>query len=344
MQEACQEAIKDWFLENRRDLPWRKEGVSPYEVWVSEVMLQQTQASVVFAYFLRWMQKFPTLEDLAVADLDEVIKTWEGLGYYSRARNLHAGARQVVEQYGGNLPSSYEKLIQIKGLGRYTAGAILSFAFHQKRAALDGNGIRVLARYFAIEEDVKKSKTQKLLWEKAEAMLPEDEPWLVVEGLIELGALVCKRAPECGKCPLREKCRAYSRSEVRKFPVKGKRVPITPLERSVFVVHHAGWVLVKRGEKEAIMADLYEFPYEERRGDVPDWLKRGSLVEELETIVHHFTRFKVTLYPSFWEMDERRDLPGYEWVEVARLSALPFSSGHRKLKNQLGKRYAHFTH
>ena len=152
--------LKRWFLDQKRDFPWR-ENPSPYAVWVSEVMLQQTQAAVVISYFERWMQRFPTIQALADAPLEDVIKEWEGLGYYARARNLHAGARYVVENYEGQLPANAEQLYKIKGLGHYTVGAILSFAFQQRKAAVDGNVLRVLARYYGITDDIGKSATVK---------------------------------------------------------------------------------------------------------------------------------------------------------------------------------------
>src|ERR1700722_10190653 len=177
------DSLKDWFVREKRDLPWR-ENPSPYAVWISEVMLQQTQASVVIPYFERWMARFPTVAVLAEASQGEVIKMWEGLGYYSRVRHLHQAAKDLMYRYAGDLPRTREGLEGIKGIGPYTRGAILSFAFHQKAAAVDGNVLRVLARYFAIEEEIEKAK--KSITELTESILPEEEPWIVMEGLIEL--------------------------------------------------------------------------------------------------------------------------------------------------------------
>jgi len=174
------QALKRWFLEVQRDFPWR-EDPSPYRVWVSEVMLQQTRAEVVVPYFERWMARFPTVEVLAEAPLDEVIKLWEGLGYYSRARNLHQGAQQIVRDYGGKLPNSADKLKKIKGIGPYTVGAILSFAFHQKVPAVDGNVLRVMSRYQRIEEDIAKQKTVKMIGQRVAEILPEKEPRIVID-------------------------------------------------------------------------------------------------------------------------------------------------------------------
>ena len=252
--------LKNWFKSAQRDLPWRKVN-DPYAVWVSEIMLQQTQVAVVKEYYLRWMARFPTIASLAEAPLEEAIKMWEGLGYYSRVRNLHEAAQFLIDNYRGKLPDTKVELMQVKGLGPYTIGAILSFAFHQKAAAVDGNTMRVLSRYYGIDEDIQKSSTLKQIWKIAEEILPEDEPWLVVEGLIELGATLCKRDPDCFFCPLRDNCLAYKQGTQRLLPKKGKKVEITFLSRQVFVIACEGALLVRKGETGKAMADLYEFPY-----------------------------------------------------------------------------------
>lgn len=327
------DALKEWFIENKRSFPWREE-VSAYRVWVSEVMLQQTRASVVEGYFLRWMEKFPTVAALAAASIEEVIKAWEGLGYYSRARNLHKGARFVMEHYNGIIPSSYEELIQIQGLGRYTVGSILSFAFHKKIAALDGNTIRVLSRYFAIQDDVQSQKTIKTLWDLGESILPEKEPWIVVEGLIELGATLCTQTPQCLRCPLKRGCLALERDLQSQLPFKTKKTTITPLFRSVFILYYQGKVLVQKNTK-GLMADLYEFPFLEGDHHTLPFEAKGVFLQELEIITHHFTRFKATLKPTLWQLLEPFDLAGHEWLDIAKLGDYSFSSGHRKMINYL---------
>ena len=195
------EALKAWFLKEKRDLPWR-ENASPYWVWVSEVMLQQTQVSVVVPYFIRWMKKFPTISALAAAQCEDVIKTWEGLGYYSRARNLHKGAQTIVSNYNGKLPKTRNELLAIKGLGLYTANAILAFAFKKKAAPVDGNVRRVLARYDGVYESIDKTKVQKEIQSRAEKLLPERQSYLISEALIELGALICKKKTQLCPMPL----------------------------------------------------------------------------------------------------------------------------------------------
>ena len=251
--------LKSWFLSARRDLPWRQ-APTPYAVWVSEVMLQQTQVSVVIGYFQRWMERFPTVKHVAEASLEEVIKLWEGLGYYSRARSLHKGAQYILEHHAGNLPSSREELEKIPGVGPYTVGAILSFAFHKKAAAVDGNVVRVLARFAAVEEDVTSGKFKKWIWEYAESILPETAPWLVVEGLIELGGTVCTRQPKCFACPLSSSCLGLKKGIADLLPIKKKQAATTQLKRQVAIVYcapldFANLDSAKQSQIEALRSD-----------------------------------------------------------------------------------------
>ena len=239
------EALHEWFFHNRRDFPWRSHP-TPYRVWISEVMLQQTRASVVVSYFNRWMELFPNVQALATAPLDEVIKAWEGLGYYSRARNLHAAAQQIVLQFEGKIPETRAELSQLKGLGPYTIGAILSFGFHQRAAAIDGNAMRVLSRYFSIEESLDKAKTRQLIAQKGEEILDEKTPWITAEALIELGASLCAPRPHCEECPLRTECRGFQNGKAPYLPNKKEPDPIASLFRVVPVVVSKEKVLLKR--------------------------------------------------------------------------------------------------
>jgi A/G-specific adenine glycosylase len=329
------DALKNWFVTARRDLPWRK-TTDPYAIWVSEIMLQQTQVAVVKEYYLQWMARFPTISSLAAAPVEEAIKMWEGLGYYSRVRHLHEAAQFLLDHYGGTMPSSKIELAQVKGLGPYTIGAILSFAFHKKAAAVDGNTVRVLCRYFGIADDVQKSGTQKKIWEIAEEILPENEPWLVVEGLIELGATICKRDPICILCPLQEKCIAHRQNMQTTLPKKGKKVEITALERQVFVITHNEKLLVKKGESGKVMADLYEFPYLDaaKEKNFPFSFPAVKL-KTLPVVEHSFTRFRVKLFPAVWQAAELVDVPQHEWIMRHEIQRHPFSSGHRKILNLL---------
>jgi A/G-specific adenine glycosylase len=334
-------SLKKWFKKAKRKLPWR-DNPSPYAVWISEVMLQQTQVAVVIDYYLRWMERFPTIEALASASVDDVIKMWEGLGYYSRARYLHEGAQYLLKHHGAKLPDTKEGLSAVKGLGPYTTGAILSLAFQQKAAALDGNVMRVLTRYFAITEDIQKTATLKKLWEIADAILPEEEPWVVVEGLIELGALICKREPNCPECPLRPGCQAYWKNIQTELPKKGKKETTTALSRKVFVVVYQDELLVRKEPKGKVMADLYQFPFVEHPHQDFQLPLRAREVKKLRIVQHSYTRYRVKLYPFLWEALEKMKLAGYEWVSWKNIHLYPFSSGHKKILKELGN--AFFTH
>jgi A/G-specific adenine glycosylase len=329
------DSLKSWFKSVRRDLPWRKSS-DPYAIWVSEIMLQQTQVFVVKDYYLRWMARFPTIAALAEAPLEEAIKMWEGLGYYSRVRNLHEAARFLIDNCRGELPSTKEELKQIKGLGPYTIGAILSFAFHQKAAAVDGNTLRVLARYYGILDDIQKSSTLKKIWEIAEEILPEYEPWIVVEGLIELGATICKRDPSCFLCPLRGRCWAYNQGSQGLLPKKSKKIEITSVSRQVFVIAYEGELLVKKVEAGKVMADLYEFPYLDapKKKDFPFPFPAKKL-KSLPEVKHSFTRFRVKLFPTLWKALEKIEVSEYEWIPWQEVNKYPFSSGHKRILNHL---------
>ncbi len=329
--------MKEWFLSHRRSLPWRDEP-TPYRVWVSEVMLQQTQAAVVVPYFLRWMTLFPTIEMLADASIDEVIKAWEGLGYYARARNLHEGARSIVKDYGGKIPSDPNHLAQIKGIGPYTVGAICSFAFKQKRAAVDGNVLRVISRLDGIGESIDLPKTRQKITERVEELLPACEPWLAMEGLIELGATVCKKEPLCHNCPLTGECLAFRHQKTDQLPVRGPRAQTVRIQRYVAVVTHGNKILVQRREKGSVMADLYEFPFIEKKEEAQKGFEQLLDLElnyrsTLAKQHHTYTKYRVELFPLlFWSRGE-----DHRFVDRQNLDTLPFSSGHRRILNELLK-------
>ncbi len=341
--------LKQWFLRHKRDFPWRGEP-TPYEVWISEVMLQQTQATVVIDYFHRWMDRFPHLHALAEARLEEVLKMWEGLGYYSRARRLHAAAHYFVMHHQGQIPNQRTELEKVAGLGPYTIGAILSFAFHQRTAAVDGNVLRVLARYFGIAEDSSTSKVRQHIAQLAERLLPEEEPWLITEGLIELGALVCTRVPQCLQCPLKNGCIAHQTGQELELPIKKQAAKVTELNRQVMVIHAEDEVLVRKGTAGRVMADLYEFPYAEIRSDelilyMDTQFPFPRIFEKhLRPQTHSFTRYKARLIPSLWKALEKRPVESYDWMPWKKIRQLPFSAGHRRILTSLIEEHAHFTH
>jgi A/G-specific adenine glycosylase len=344
MLEKDREKLQSWFEAESRDFPWRVDP-TPYAVWVSEVMLQQTRASVVISYFVQWMKKFPSIETLANSSQAEVIKAWEGLGYYSRARNLHEGARYVMAHFDGILPADALSLKKIKGLGPYTIGAILSFAFHQRVAAVDGNVLRVLARYYHVEDDISKPKTVKDIQVLAHQLLPESKPWVVSEALIELGATLCGRSPQCTVCPIRAGCQARLRDATQRLPNKSKKHSTTHLKRAVGLIRHDEKLLVRRCLPGEIMADLWEFPYLEVPTEQQidrqmlklyfeqQWKLNLKWAQALPEVSQAFTRYKVTLHTHLFHALDKPEIAGYEWLPMAEFKNIPLSSGHRRIFN-----------
>lgn len=330
-----------WFHAEKRDLPWRK-TTDPYAIWVSEVMLQQTQVATVIPYYTRWMSRYPTLKSLATASFEDVIKSWEGLGYYSRAKNLYEGAKHFVTHFGGKIPPQESVLKEIKGFGPYTIGAVLSFAFHKKKCAIDGNVTRVLTRYFGIVDDIAKSATKQALYQLNESFLPDEEPWIVSEALIELGALICQKKPKCQTCPLKYSCLAFQNGMTEKIPFQEKKGKIEHLHRLVAVVTHDSHLLVKKEDEGKIMSHLYEFPY---FNITPENLCEKTIIETVTQFFssliifktplpqekHSFTRYRAALYPFLFEIKQRTLIDGYQWVPYSEITHLPFSSGHRKV-------------
>ncbi|MBX7251062.1 MAG: A/G-specific adenine glycosylase, partial [Candidatus Promineofilum sp.] len=215
--------LLSWWDANRADLPWRRTQ-DPYAIWIAEVMLQQTQIAAVVPYYERWLARFPTVAALAAAPLDDVLKQWEGLGYYSRARHLHAAAQRIVADHGGRLPDTLEELLRLPGVGRYTAGAVASIAYGVRAPVLDGNVIRVLSRLFDVAEDVTRPETRARLWALAEALVPAERPGDYNQALMELGQVICvPQRPRCLLCPLRDDCLARQRGTQLERPVRPPR-------------------------------------------------------------------------------------------------------------------------
>lgn len=335
------EALREWFVSQKRDLPWRV-NATPYSVLVSEIMLQQTQVSVVVPYFLRWMERFPSFEALAAGTEAEVLKLWEGLGYYSRAKNLKKAAEYICREWQGQMPQDEESIAKIPGVGPYTTGAIRSFAFKLKAPAVDGNVMRVLSRYFASFEDIAKLKTQKMMRKLAASILPDEKPWEIAEGWIELGAVICKKTPVCGQCPLNGSCEAYKRQIVDKLPVKTGQMAQIKLNRTVAVLMHAGHLLIREVPKGEIMAGLHEFPYFETDEETmeiqdlkdrieEDFLIQTAFIRKFPSVTHGFTRYQVSLNPVVLQCLSKVTPKGYFWASTKDLAGLAFSSGHRRV-------------
>lgn len=254
-----------WYREHKRDLPWRRSR-DPYHIWVSEIMLQQTRVETVKPYFERFVSLFPTVGALAEAPEEQVLKAWEGLGYYSRARNLQSAAREVQEQYNGKVPDSREEFSRLKGVGPYTSGAVMSIAFNHREPAVDGNVMRVLSRYFHIEEDIAKGSTRTLMERLQFELIPEGEASDFNQALMELGALLCTpKSPHCLVCPAMERCAGRLAGVEEKLPVKTKGKPPRPEARACALVlsHDGKRVLLRRRPHTGLLARMWELPHVE---------------------------------------------------------------------------------
>ena len=252
----------EWYDKNRRDLPWRTESPrDPYKVWVSEIMLQQTRVEAVKNYYINWMEHFPDIPALAAAEEEDVVRQWQGLGYYSRARNLHTAAREIMETFGGHVPETGEEIRKLKGVGDYTAGAILSMAYGKRETAVDGNVLRVFARIYNIEENVLSAKVKKEITELVKARQDAARPGDFNEALMDLGATVCiPGQPRCEACPLSAVCRAKAMGREKAIPMRvvKKEVPVEPV--TVFVVRAGNSYLLHRRPAKGLLAGMWEFP------------------------------------------------------------------------------------
>ncbi|MCR8659545.1 A/G-specific adenine glycosylase [Paenibacillus endoradicis] len=257
--------ILEWYFHIQRDLPWRQNH-DPYRIWVSEIMLQQTRVDTVIPYYNTFMEKFPTVRALAEAPEDEVLKCWEGLGYYSRARNLQAGARMVMEQYNGQVPTSVEEVAKLKGVGPYTCGAIMSIAYNEPVPAVDGNVMRVLSRFFLLEDDIAKASTRTNIEKLVVTMIPEGKARYFNQALMELGALICSpKSPSCLICPVMEHCEARIQGRELEIPIKTKAKKARVEYRVAAIVEgireNEGKILIRQRPAEGLLAGMWELPH-----------------------------------------------------------------------------------
>lgn len=295
--------VLNWFdTHGRKDLPWQH-NPTPYRVWVSEIMLQQTQVATVIPYYTRFMQSFPDVKALADADQDEVLKHWAGLGYYSRARNLHAAAKQIRDEFAGKLPDDLEQLISLKGIGRSTAGAILSLAFRQAQPILDGNVKRVLTRYHAIEGWTGKSDILKRLWQLAEAHLPTQRNDNYTQAIMDLGATLCTRSkPTCLLCPLQTGCRANQHGNPTDYPTPKPRKQLPEKHRIMLLIQSDEGILLQKQPSPGIWGGLWSLPQFEDETSAEAWMQKyygqpPNLSNRLDTFSHTFSHFRLHVQP-----------------------------------------------
>lgn len=326
-------------------MPWR-ETRDPYSIWVSEVMLQQTQVATVIPYYERFMVRFPTVRSLAEAPLDHLLKHWEGLGYYSRARNLQKAAQAIVAEHGGEFPQAYAAIRALPGIGDYTAGAVASIAFNQPRPAVDGNVLRVFSRWFRLSQDVTKPQTRKAVEDLATRMIPDGRAWEFNQALMELGALVCTpRRPRCEACPVEAVCRARIHGDPEAFPVKAPKAPPRPVSFAVAVLERSQEVWITQRPAKGLLGGLWEFPAFplEDGQDVEAALDGGIGLEGLAwesmgTVVHIYTHMKATMHVRRARIAADRTLltsVGGCWVDRAALGAYAFSKANQTIIRRL---------
>ena len=344
------ELLLGWYAVNARRLPWRNHP-DPYAVWVSEIMLQQTQVETVIPYFERWMARFPSLADLAAASEQDVLAVWEGLGYYSRARNFQRAAQQVVEQFNGKIPATRQELEHLPGLGRYSAAAIASMAFGQDEAALDGNIRRVLARVSNLELAPRSPDGEARLWALAAQCLPAGHAGEFNQALMDLGSSICTpRRPRCLLCPLAQVCQAYALGVQEQRPLKLPRPKIPHITVTAAVLERDGLLLIARRPSKGLLGGLWEFPggKQEEGEDLPACLRR-ELDEELGVQVqvselfgsyqHAYTHFRVTLHAFRCTLlnGEPQPLHASElrWVSLSQLKDFPMGKIDRAISRDL---------
>ena len=259
--------IIEWYQNQEKTLPW-KQDKEPYHIWVSEIMLQQTRIEAVKKYYTRFMKELPTIQDLAVVPEEKLLKLWEGLGYYSRARNLKKAAIQIEQEYEGKMPTNYADLLKLAGIGEYTAGAIASISYKEKVPAVDGNVLRVVSRVLASKDDVLLPETKRKITKALFEIMPS-EPGDFNEGLMELGEKIClpNTVPLCDKCPIQEFCRAHKENLTKEIPVRIKKQKRKIEKRTVFILEYQNHMAIRKREKTGILANLYEFPNVIRRSD-----------------------------------------------------------------------------
>lgn len=333
-----------WYQKNRRDLPWR--GTMPrdaYRVWVSEIMLQQTKVETVKPYYENWMDHFPTMEALAQAEDDEVLRQWQGLGYYSRARNLHEAVREVVHTYGGTVPRDKAQLLALKGVGEYTAGAILSIAYGQPEVAVDGNVLRVFARLYNVTGNILSTPVKKEITKLAQQQLPRSQGGAFNEALMDFGAMICiPKSPRCDECPVSAWCMARRAGTERELPLRVTKKHIPAEDIAVVVVSMNQQWLIHRRSSKGLLASMWEFPNAKGRGDEGLAAVRRVVADvgvaidieptPIGKIKHVFSHkiWNMTIYEARAEgvVEKKED---WQWLPRAAYTSVPWAGPHGKI-------------
>ncbi|MDB5907090.1 MAG: A/G-specific adenine glycosylase [Massilia sp.] len=342
-------AVIEWQQRHgRHALPWQNTR-DAYRIWLSEIMLQQTQVATVLTYYARFLDHFPTLAALAAAPLDDVMALWSGLGYYTRARNLHACAKRVVAEYGGEFPSDPKLLAELPGIGRSTAAAIAAFSGGARAAILDGNVKRVFARVFGVEQYPGLKPVEDAMWRRAEALLPEIGIESYTQGLMDLGATLCTRSsPDCGRCPLQRRCAAFANGRTAELPVRKPKKTNPGKRAAMLVIVDAGQVLLEQRAGSGIWGGLLSLPevdghagLEEATPDPLAAAGRFGAVEEVQALlplVHVFTHYKLHIHPHRIVLAQRAAVEtGYVWWDLADIANAPLPAPVKRLLAQLAQ-------
>jgi A/G-specific adenine glycosylase len=335
-----------WFGTHRRDLPWRCDAPrDPYKVWVSEIMLQQTKVEAVRPYYDSWMERFPDIPSLAAASQDEVLRQWQGLGYYSRARNLHQAVCEVQSAYGGKVPDTIKDILQLKGIGDYTAGAILSIAYGQPVAAVDGNVLRVFARLYDIGENILSTEVKKKITVLVQEQLPADNPGTFNEALMDFGAMVCiPKSPHCDICPLQAICRAQRAGREKELPVRITKKDIPTEKITVLVVTNGPYWLIHRRPEKGLLASMWEFPNVMGAGE-EGWKAVRNLLQTagvkvpadcsvpIGTLKHVFSHkiWQMSIYEQEVSGSVDIDKEDWQWLRRDQYTTIPWAGPHGKI-------------
>jgi A/G-specific adenine glycosylase len=340
--QRIRRGLPRWYDDHRRPLPWR-DTQDPYAIWISEIMLQQTRVETVVPYYRRFIERFPTVETLARAPLGDILKIWENLGYYTRVRNLHKAAGEIAVRFGGRIPERLEEIIRLPGIGRYTAGAILSIAFGRAVPAVDGNVRRVISRLYAIEESVDDGEVRERIEGLVRTLVPTRDPGRFNQALMELGAVCCTpKSPVCPACPLQDDCRALLQGLVHHLPVRGKKKSIPHREVVAAVIHDGeGKILIVQRPPRGLLGSLWKFPggilnsleghAEGLKRIVRDELRLEIGVgSPLTAVKHAYTHFRITLTAfSCTLRDGSPTGPPWRWAAFDEIEGLPFSRADR---------------
>ena len=331
MSDFAQRIIQWYQAHGRHDLPWQNTR-DPYRIWISEIMLQQTQVAAVIPYYQRFMERFPNISSLAAAPVDAVLAHWSGLGYYARARNLHAAAQIMMTRHAGTFPQAVSDIAALPGIGRSTAAAIGAFAFATRGAILDGNVKRVLTRCFGIAGYPGALAVQNQLWDLADRLLPQHGIEAYTQAVMDLGATLCTRAkPRCADCPLQMQCVAYQTQRTQSLPTPKPRVALPQREAVVLILQQGTEVLLEKRPNKGIWGGLWSFPEIERTAILDAQLAsrfgvQAKLVAPLQALAHSFTHYHLTLHPLWVAVTpQQKNLPGQVWLslEDARGAAIP---------------------